>query len=479
MQIRPRTLFALGVLLTPHLDLPAAEVTAKSHAIFNHAKEEAERSNLLMHEARVGLQWKNLSGGIEISNRLNVDKPNESTQPLVLEKKNLTLDWSYWKFQLGDSHQELGKGIALSLYQNPVFGIDNTLEGGSADLGIDNFRMSFFGGRINDLDSPVALYPQTTSLKNNEMWLAGISTGNTFESFDTSLHYLFAANRPLTSHRFDRSWHTVGTTFQKNWTEEFETYLESNVLLNEPLSGGARLPTGLGSYGAFLYSPPNWKWKLEAKDYRRYAFEFRRPPTLEEDIIESINISDTSAARLHSEHRTTDSLSLFGSYLIGEDRLVQSPVHHPVVGIKLKSVLDSDIEWRVGYRTLPDRNNLIHTGIKTKWPTFKGQSLEVGYRKQYANVNLNFSPSVEDKNAFDLTYSFSRQFNLSFGYEYLPRNDPSIGQHFLNGGAQLNYSSLIAKTLIGTTNGGTLCSGGVCRQVPPYSGGMLETVYSF
>ena len=111
--------------------------------------------------------------------------------------------------------------------------------------------------------------------------------------------------------------------------------------------------------------------------------------------------------------------------------------------------------------------------MKTK--TFKGQAAEFSFRKLYEHINLDSLPTVKDRNLFDVTYTFSEVFNVSVGYEYFPRASAASGNHFFNGGGSLRLGALTTRAFVGKTNGGTLCSGGVCRQIPPYTGAYLET----
>ena len=64
-------------------------------------------------------------------------------------------------------------------------------------------------------------------------------------------------------------------------------------------------------------------------------------------------------------------------------------------------------------------------------------------------------------------YQGSRRLNLATFFRWT-----GIALVFIAGG-------LVSKAFIGKTSGGTLCSGGVCRVVPPYTGAMLETTYVF
>ena len=136
-------------------------VTAENHALFSSEKDtdnmSAPSDNRFRHEATVRAQVRQYSADVQFANDLALDPASPRTpRPFVLEKKTIAADFENWEVMLGDSHQELGRGIALALYQDEVFGINHTLEGGSVRFFPDGGELSFFGGRINTLRAPVA-----------------------------------------------------------------------------------------------------------------------------------------------------------------------------------------------------------------------------------------------------------------------------------------------------------------------------------
>ena len=127
---------------------------------------------------------------------------------------------------------------------------------------------------------------------------------------------------------------------------------------------------------------------------------------------------------------------------------------------------------------MPAKNNLAHISSKLSFPTFRRQSIEVVALKQFQRKDFVLGTS-EDRSLLELTYTFSDALNSTVGYEYIPTNSDSVGKHFANVGAGLKQGALSSRCFLGQTSGGTRCSGGVCRVVPPYTGAMLETTYTF
>ena len=454
----------------------------RNHIIFSNAQDPddntAPRASLLMHENTLQSDYDNYRLGVNFANRLTPDGNKDLNRPFALEKIYGETTLGDWEIAGGDSHQELGRGISLSLYKDPIFGTDNTVRGGSVKFKPAGATYGVFGGRVSALKAPVAINAVPTSLVDNELLIAGAyATGEVAQDTKLGGHYFYAANRPFGDDYFRKDFHTLGATYEQANMGDWDVYAESNVLVTHLLTEDSpAVPAGYGSYGAVTWAPSPWKSKIEVKDYRNYGFEFRRPPTLEEDIIESVNISDVSAARMSVEHRDMETKTTWTtSYLVGRDRLVNGTIHHGVVGTRFKGPLSLDMEVRGGFRSIPGKSDLAHVALKFKAHTGKGEMAEIGLRKQYEHKSLDISPTVADKNIVDFTYTFSENFNLGVGYEFLPRLSDEAGHHFFNGGGTLKTGSLTSRAFIGKTSGGTLCSGGVCRQVPPYTGAYLET----
>lgn len=470
---------------------PPVHFTSQDHLLLlnkqNPSDLEATASQQFLHENRMGLESGPFRLGIHFSNRFLLNQSTATSltdKPFTLEKKSLTGEWDQWEVRLGDSYQELGKGIALSLYQDDIFGINNTLEGGSVKFHSRGLEALGFAGRVNAITSPVAVYALENPVKDRTVWLFGASVGGRpLADTKVSAHYLLALNQPNHYEGYDKTWTTVGATVQRSEPEDaVEAYGEVNALFRHiNVSGDDReMPRGWGAYTALSWAPSPLKVKWETKLYEQFDFEFRRPPTLEEDVVETINTQNVAATKWLADYRLADGAVTVGaSYLWGYDKVTSAPIHHWVSNGKWKISSRVEVEGKGGYRTSPERHWMAHASLKTKVRTFKGQFAEVGLRKQYSRIKLDLLPTTEDRNAVDLSYVFSERVSSNLGYEYLPENDAASGQHFANLGATVHFGALSAKGLIGRTSGGTLCSGGVCRQVPAYSGALVETTYTF
>lgn len=460
------------------------------HALLTNAKDpgdpELPAVNQISHQSSLGVEVGAIRASTSFSNQLTPNGDPKLNQNFILDKKTLVGEWENLEVRLGDSHQELGRGIALSLYNNPVFGLDNTLEGGSLKYRDSLVELSAFGGRVNVLQAPVAINPVDTLMKGREVFIAGGAiAGSVADQTKISAHYHATVNQP-DGKDINKRYQTLGMSFDsKDLLPGLDAYAESNAMDWEAFIYGKGMrakPRAYASFASLSYSNDSILTKLEVKDYRNFFYEFQRAPTLEEAIVLATNSSDVSAARLVIESRLgEDRASLVGaSYLMGQDRELKVPLYHPLVFSKVKLSPVVEMELRGGYRWMPTKNNLAHGSVKTKVKTFKGQYVELELRRQNLNQAISSPiPIKEERNVALATYTFSEKFNIGFGYEYMPTNLPELGNHFVNGSATYKTGLLTTRGFIGKTSGGTQCSSGVCRQVPAYSGAYLETSVTF
>ena len=454
--------------------------SVSDHALVSSAKDPAEpetpAKNVFSHQTSVGVGYENISTEVLFTNRFSQTRDPLVDQPFLLDKKSLVGDFENWEFRIGDSHQELGRGIALALFNNPAFGVDNTLEGGSLKYRDDFVEVSAFGGRVNALQAPVAINPIDTLMSSREVKIAGGALSGHFGSqVKGTAHYHLTSSQP-DGKAINRKYQTLGASLEaRDVLSGVDAYWESNVMDWESTNSSKPLqkkPRAYANFGSLSYSDSVFKSKLEFKDYRSFFYEFQGPPTLEEEIVLSTNNSDVTAARFLTEGRVgyEGQATLGSSFLYGQDRELKAKIYHPLAFSKWKVSSGVELEARGGYRWMPDKNNLVHGSLKSKFKTGRGEYFELEFRKQTLNQAITSPiPIHEERNAALGTYTFSGSFSLGLGYEYMPTNLPEQGNHFVNGTATYKTGVIAARGFVGQTSGGTQCSSGVCRQVPPFS----------
>lgn len=467
-----------------------ARVTATDHLIFSNSKDpndpEAVVNNLFMHEDTVRGEYGIVGADINFTNRYAVSGEQSQNKIFTLEKKTLSLTGETWNVKLGDSNQELGKGIALSLYNNSTFGINNTLEGFAAQYNPEGLRLNLMGGRMNALKAPVAINPTPMTLRGTAYIAAASVGGNLGAGTKLTTNYVGVMEQEESTGVISRNSHTAGLILEKEGIfDEVDVYAESNALFATQRTGGneTNQPIAVGSYAALVWSPVPWKAKLEVKDYRDYTSrDWIRVPTLEDDLISELHNRDVTAVRLYGERRIGESRStIYSSYLIGDERESNGVINHPIVGTKLALPNHAEFEAKTGYRWMPNRNYMMHVGGKGKLRTGPGEYIELEIRKQFARTNLERGLDYNelDKYVAALTYTISEKLSATLGYEYVPTNEYATGQHFPNIGANYKTGNAVARGFVGQTSGGTQCAGGMCRQVPAFTGAMVETTVTF
>lgn len=436
--------------------------------------------NTILHENQLEAAYGQVAATLTYTNLIGLETDSERTKAFVLEKKRVVWKPGAFEITAGDAYQQLGRGIALATYRDPVFGLDTTIEGGHVRYKSDAWDVNAFAGRLNAYSVPVAVNPMSNPLLHRSANIAAVAA-----SFDTGFgrlggHVASTWVKPNTSDVADRQFRIAGATYETTFGDGAGSlYVESNVLLTDYLTLPIEQPNGYGSYGAVAWTGDGWRVKVEGKDYRDFYYDFRRPPTLEEDVVISLNTQNVSAGKVLFEKRLNDGRSsVWASTLVGEDRFLHTDIVHGVVGTKLKIGKRGQIEAKAGYRDELGKNDLTHAMVRSKIPTWTSQSLELGARKQRARRGLDLGePTFDDRNYVDVAYNFSERWNVAVGYEYVPSNPGNV--HFANASANYRNGGFAGRVFVGQTSGGTQCSGGICRQVPPFSGAMVETTVTF
>lgn len=478
---------ALGSLAST---LDSVKTSFQDKFLISQSKDPSAEASSSKNESQNRIQALVEAGRYSLNVQLTSRYQNSNAEALRLEKKTLSARWDSMDLLLGDAHKELGRGIALSLYEDELFGLDTTLEGISVGYHRGNFEASLVGGRLNSVQIPVTLQSVQDPLANRTVWLGASAASVALQGGGSvGVHHVLLLNQPerklptMGSGVFDKTHNVAGLYWnQPNLSKDLDSYAETDFLLTQNLKEGryAFNPTGVAAYGALVWTPVPFRLKLEAKSYTHYSLEFQRPPTLEVDFVETLNNHDVWGTRLTAEYLNLESLSQYSlSYLVGEDLDRQVNIHHWVGGWSFPSFGKTKWDLSVGYRTLPGLENMAHGSVKVSFPTWGQQFVDFQFRKEYKNLDLNRIPDWEDKNIFHLGYSFSRAFQMGLGYEFVPFNDAVVGRNFAHLTSEVKTGGFVGKLLVGQTSGGTLCSGGVCRQRPPFSGALLETSYIF
>ena len=187
----PQIAFAESETVVPVNTVEAVMETPFSFRFSDHALVASRRDpedatipdeNTLLHENQLEAAYGNVSASMTFTNQIALESGSDRTKAFVLEKKRTT--WKPGSFELtaGDAYQQLGRGIALATYRDPVFGLDTTIEGGHVHFKSDSWDVNAFAGRLNAYSIPVAVNPVSNPLVNRIATIAAAAA-----AFDTGL----------------------------------------------------------------------------------------------------------------------------------------------------------------------------------------------------------------------------------------------------------------------------------------------------
>ncbi len=459
----------------------------KDHSIIENSNDVEDATvpplQMVMHESFFHLDRIPLALDVHTTNQVAMAGQSPGEYPFIVSKASGSYESSSLSVVTGDSHLTLGKGIALALYRDPQLGFDNTLLGVTSQIHRDGVESLFFGGQIHPLLAPVALQPQNTPLYGTQIWAFGSSQKVALsENLKVGAHYYWAGIIPFQMTQVNQNNHTLGLVWEhSDLFPAVDWYAESNVVVQN--TAGLNQPNAYGTYQSLTWAPVPWSFKEQLKDYRNYNFTFRNPPSLEEDIVPFVDLNNISEMRLTASRRLAsmrDTAEV--AFVYGQERtepLYPTTVHHIVGGTQFGTGEHGTVLLRGGYRWVPGDTYLWHARVKGSFRTGPGQNFDFTLEKQKSLFAIQAIPTHYDLNRIVAAYVFSPRWTVSLGFDHVPTNAVNVGTQFFNASVLCNLGQAQAKVFFGRTNGGVLCSGGICRWIPPYSGAMLETTLTF
>jgi len=456
---------------TLEMDAPTSlKIKAFDHLLMsqNDDSNTSQKENRAMNEIKLLADygsWAVVAGGTNRYNSLD----RLQNRYFDLEKYSVQWESSQWKAKLGHSYLQLGQGIALSLFRDPVLGVDDTLEGAHASYQVESLKAQLFGGRLSTWKNPVALNPMNDKLEGKQILLGGAQISLSGESVQPQL-YGFVAEQKSIEGRVETRYASVGNAWEfSEVIPETDIYLESNLL-----SRGEKQPLGIGSYVSIVPTLGSWRLKLEGKDYRNYEFAFRKAPTLEDEVVETLNTQNVSSGRMTVEKLVSEtSLTFLGtSFALGIDRQQLYQYYHSTLFVKNIDASFMQVDAKAGHRSEGEYGKLWHGNVRLKTKHLGFRSTEFGFNKRSYAYNQVLFPALEDRNSWDVAFAITKEFNLGAGFDWIPSRDDQ--KYFGNLTLEWRAQSWNLKTFLGSTGGGTQCSLGICRQIPAYNGAYLE-----
>ncbi len=451
-----------------------------------------------------------------------------------LRLERFTAHWEHEGLTLDavDSYAVFGRGVALSMRRVDILGIDNSLRGGQVAYDRHGIFLRALGGAAN----PQNLDPQTLTIRqvprdrlrrgvfsDPELrdWVAGGELGvrvGPEDSVEIALHsqrVWFARNETLDE---DTTVDVHG--FHLNAPSildgRFAFYGEANFLQRDRDSGliGQRNDTGYGIYATAQASVDSFSVLLEWKDYSNYMVAetnltgeahriYSAAPTLERDAERPRALHNARGGRIQVDYGFQPGpWSLSGNFLMyGHAEDVDTDPFNGILVThgyaRLQKVPDEDLGpdelgWtmdlvggarRESYLNDPSGDDVNKWDLD--WRVFHIQ-LDLGLVKGKHSLELtfihrderlrNFSLVNYERGTLSLTWSYAGKIRISpvLNWNTEQADNPSL---YPGGEVRVDFlEGSFVRIFGGRTPGGRICSGGVCRDVPPFEGVLAEVV---
>ncbi len=439
------------------------------------------------------------------------------TNPLP---ERLALEWTPGdvKLTLGDSYVVFGRGVSLGFRKVDLLGVDTTLRGGNFAYDGDAGYVRVIGGYAN----PQNLDPIDLSIDDDPEFdvVAGAAAGWRLDDHLTlgvhGARVWFAADDALGQD-------VEATVF--GWSAELPDlfdgalvlYAEANAMLREDVEErlGAERHWGRAVYGQAQINAGDLSVILEWKDVRDFILApengtdarrvYSAMPSLDRDTERFRGIHNSRGGAATVTYSVPEEPWILTGQLFVYGHEDEFRERDPWDGIltahgllqvtkQAEDVDPDELGWAfdatLGYRSetyLSDEAPAVPgpSAGDLDWEVIHGE-VDVAFALGDHGLELRVEQRFERRRFFDqvdyvrggatLTYTFSTDLTLSpillWNNERstLPTFYPGIEARWAF--TQESFLRLFA----GQTPGGRLCSGGVCREVPPFEGGLVELV---
>jgi len=377
-----------------------------------------------------------------------------------LYKRYLKYDSDRWSLQLGDFNTMLGRGLLLSVIQNPAILKEETLDGGDARCRVGRLEVHAFGGSV-------------TTEKQDQSWRVS--------GMEASLAYL-GENRvalravniqdgrlppfgPPVGLRQGRSFGVSGQDRSgalSYYAEWGRLTCRDQQLPPWPLPVDPR--SGEGAYGKLSWQRGPWFLMAEYKHYENFDDALNNPPLADRETEEN-DLYDAWGRRVFIQ-RSFAEPDLTVLLSAGRYRQEAQEGQDIYGGFKLQDGFGRlDLACTYGLRTVvyPEKK----TDASLTWRFTPRWSLDLALRDK-----RNRPPGSDPYEETDLTVqvAWSPRFAV-----YLMQQRSSVAvfdsTRLYDGGIRVNFRKGSYAVLSGgRLRGGEVCAGGQCITLPPFKG---------
>ncbi len=397
---------------------------------------------------------------------------------------------------LGDSHLQLGRGLALSLRKVDELGSDQALRGAMVGWQGDQFSTLAFAGRtnINNLDPVTQRF-----MEDPEDTLAGGRFTLHVGRADLSVHGLYLSPKVIVGDAVDRSKEQTvlgGGYVELPATDWLNLYVEGAAQQYRLISTDH---TGMAAYAAADFDLGVVSLLLEGLYLDQFHVmgsanrglggmpnRYNQPPTLERIDQEVLDNEDVRGGRAKISRAFLDGdlvvyvngmLRQFGR----EEDAATVDALHGYTGFEL--IYDSGSRWNLsgGYRQETLTTEVEPTKTMVHGETDWVQALGGGYALHFTVNHESRTLAEPTRGTIDyirgstlvgVDYTGLGSLMAEIGYD---TQDPTQQNEFLAGIIAWEASDwATVRAVVGSQRGGIKCIGGVCRDFPAFNGARLE-----
>jgi hypothetical protein len=386
---------------------------------------------------------------------------------------------------LGDTHMQLGRGIALSLRKVDELGLDQAVRGGSVGWEGELATARAFAGWTNiaNLDGVTQKH-----LEDPNDLLLGASTIFHVGIADVSVHGLYLKPRIPTLEGHDQDQTVLGGGYvDLPLFSRLSLYAEGaieqyRIATSEEIGSALYASADMDLELVSLLVEGVWLDKFQVAGSYDETLQrrntYNQPPTLERFDQEVLDNQDVRGGRAKVSRSFLEGslvLHVNGLYRqYGPDTAAVDAVH----GYGGFEFTYGTSRWFAssGYREELQRGEVIKTMVhgESDWV----QSLGAGHSFQLtvAHESRTFQarPYVRGTTLVGFDRSDLGALMLEVGYDTF--NEKTQQLFFAGIAAWRSYDWLTMRAVLGSQRGGIKCIGGVCRDFPAFSGGRLEAV---
>lgn len=438
----------------------------------------------------------------------------------LLEKAYVQYQDGMWFARAGDFYNRMGNGLVLSLTKRDEFGQDNTIRGGvgqwSAKGGYVELRA--LGGFINEGDDLFFVpsrtrkeepgFDEEDTVYGGQM-VAGVPRWGFVSARYAGGTLRYEESLGAAAQEEDDPYHLVGVGAE--WLQfgghgslagEYAWY----VLTDQKKTVEDVETEGRAAYASLNLNFGPVTFIGEGQDYFRFTYPHSEPPILEFEKQTFGHLPDRTdilGARgfLEVEVPVID-VSVFGNYYRadrhktapgdlaahyeGED--LEQWVEHSYGGVEKQFANGAYVMGSGGYREEPE-GRWVHgefdagtpvaanheLTIESRWKDFSGMGIYMG--TEYGSYSV--APTWNWASRLSVTgrYEHSDEpLSSGSGLSRRTKDDPE----FWSGEATVKAGTHVEVTIFyGRIKGGLVCSGGVCREVPPFDGARADLTLKF